>query len=123
MKNHMNAGRRCAYLERKIKETEEEIGRQEKAKQGVESLRKVYQEQPDFTDDKGAEDVTRQLLEVGGASVRRVHVHTHTHTPSLLPSPSLPPSLSLSLSLSLSPSLSPSLPLSLSLFPLRPMLC
>ena len=90
MKNHMNAGRRCAYLERKIKETEEEIGRQEKAKQGVESLRKVYQEQPDFTDDKGAEDVTRQLLEVGRASVRRVHVHTHTHTPSLLPSPSLP---------------------------------
>ena len=30
----------------------------------MESLRKVYEEQPDFTDDKGADDVTRQLLEV-----------------------------------------------------------
>ena len=32
--------------------------------QGVESLQKAYQEQPDFTDDKGADDVTRQLFEV-----------------------------------------------------------
>ena len=32
--------------------------------QGVESLKKVYQETPDFTDDKGTDDVTRQLFEV-----------------------------------------------------------
>lgn len=63
MKNQMNADRRLAYLEKKIQESEEEIARQEKAKQGVESLQKVYQEQPDFTDDKGAVDVIRQLFE------------------------------------------------------------
>jgi hypothetical protein len=62
-KNQVNADRRCAYLERKIQEAAEEIQRQEKAKMGVESLQKAYQEQPDFTDDKGADDVTRQLFE------------------------------------------------------------
>lgn len=90
-KNQMNGDRRCAYLERKIQETAEEIQRQEKARmvqhlhilslssllhyvlvivspffphQGVESLQKAYKEQPDFTDEKGADDVTRQLFEV-----------------------------------------------------------
>ena len=33
LKNQMNADRRCAYLEKKIQETEDEIARQEKAKQ------------------------------------------------------------------------------------------
>ena len=60
----MNTMRRRANLEKKVQAIEEEIARQEKARQGVESLFKVYQEQPDFCDEKGAEDVNRQLVEV-----------------------------------------------------------
>ena len=66
IKNSMNADRRCAYLEKKLQGVEDELSRQEKARQGVEGLQKAYLEQPDFTDDKGADDVARQLLEVGG---------------------------------------------------------
>ncbi len=62
--NNMNAERRRANLEKKIQAVEGELDRQQKARQGVESLAKVYQEQPDFTDEKGANDVTRQLTEV-----------------------------------------------------------
>lgn len=62
--NSMNSERRGARLEKKIQFIEEEIERQQRAKKGVEQLAKVYQEQPDFTDEKGAEDVTRQLIEV-----------------------------------------------------------
>ena len=62
----MDNGRRGASLEKKIQYIEEEIERQQRAKKGVEQLAKVYQEQPDFTDEKGADDVTRQLIEVGG---------------------------------------------------------
>ncbi len=47
---------------------EVEIERQQRAKAGVEQLAKVYKEQPDFTDEKGAEDVTRQLVEVSPLS-------------------------------------------------------
>ena len=60
----MNTVRRKASLERKIQEIEEEIERQKKARQGIESLSKVYQETPDFCDEKGQDDVTRQLIEV-----------------------------------------------------------
>lgn len=62
--NQMKLERRRANLEKKIQDVEEEIDRQEKARKGIESLAKVYTEQPDFTDQKGAEDVSRQLLEV-----------------------------------------------------------
>ena len=41
----MNTMRRRANLEKKVQAIEEEIARQEKARQGVESLFKVYQEQ------------------------------------------------------------------------------
>jgi len=61
--NPMNTMRRRANLEKKVQAIEEEIARQEKARQGVESLFKVYQEQPDFCDEKGAEDANRQLVE------------------------------------------------------------
>ena len=62
--NNMNSDRRRASLEKKIQHMEAEIERQQRAKGGVEQLAKVYQEQPDFVDEKGAEDVTRQLIEV-----------------------------------------------------------
>lgn len=60
----MKLERRRGNLEKKIQDMEEEIDRQEKARKGIESLAKVYTEQPDFTDQRGAEDVSRQLLEV-----------------------------------------------------------
>ena len=66
----MKLERRRANLEKKIQGMEEDIDRQEKARKGIESLSKVYQEQPDFTDQKGAEDVSRQLLEVRGREGR-----------------------------------------------------
>ncbi len=65
MKNGMDQERRQSNLERKIQYIEQEIERQQKARAGVEQLAKVYQEQPDFVDEKGAEDVNRQLIEVG----------------------------------------------------------
>ena len=61
----MNVERRRTNLEKKVQAIEGEIERQQKARQGIESLAKVYQEQPDFTNEKGADDVTRQLTEVG----------------------------------------------------------
>ena len=51
-------------LERKIQHIETEIVIQEKAKAGVEQLSRVYQDQPDFVDEKGADNVNRQLVEV-----------------------------------------------------------
>ena len=60
----MNETRRRINLEKKLQFLEKEIDRQEKAKTGVEQLAKVYQEQPDFVDEKGADDVTRELAEV-----------------------------------------------------------
>ena len=60
----MNVDRRRANLEKKIQGVEEEIDRQQKARSGIESLSKVYQETPDFCDEKGSEEVTRQLMEV-----------------------------------------------------------
>ena len=65
----MDEDRRQTNLEKKLQFLEKEIDRQEKARGGVEQLAKVYQEQPDFVDEKGADDVTRELAEV------RVHVH------------------------------------------------
>ncbi len=59
----MDADRRRTSLEKKIQHMEVEIERQQRARAGVEQLAKVYREQPDFTDEKGAEDVTRQLVE------------------------------------------------------------
>lgn len=64
MKNTMDPERRQTSLERKIQYIEQEIERQQKARSGVEQLAKVYQEQPDFVDEKGADDVNRQLIEV-----------------------------------------------------------
>ena len=61
----MNVDRRRGNLEKRIQGIEEEIERQQKAKQGVQSLSKVYQETPDFCDEKGHDDVSRQLVEVG----------------------------------------------------------
>ena len=63
-KNTMDPDRRQASLERKIQFIETEIERQEKARAGVLQLAKVYQEQPDFVDEKGANNVNRQLIEV-----------------------------------------------------------
>ncbi len=63
MSNGMDADRRRTSLEKKIQHMEVEIERQQRARAGVEQLAKVYREQPDFTDEKGAEDVTRQLVE------------------------------------------------------------
>lgn len=60
----MNEDRRQTNLEKKLQFLEKEIDRQEKARGGVEQLAKVYQEQPDFVDEKGADDVTRELAEV-----------------------------------------------------------
>ncbi len=68
----MDSDRRRTSLEKKIQHMEAEIERQQRAKSGVEQLAKVYQEQPDFTDEKGAEDVTRQLVEV--------HTHSLSHS-------------------------------------------
>lgn len=62
--NKMEENRRRTNLEKKLQFLEKEIDRQEKAKGGVEQLAKVYQEQPDFVDEKGADDVTRELAEV-----------------------------------------------------------
>ena len=62
--NKMNENRRRTNLEKKLQFLEKEIDRQEKAKAGIEQLAKVYQEQPDFVDEKGADDVTRELAEV-----------------------------------------------------------
>ena len=64
MNNKMNEDRRRTNLEKKLQFLEKEIDRQEKARGGVERLAKVYQEQPDFVDEKGADDVTRELAEV-----------------------------------------------------------
>lgn len=64
MRNVMDSERRQASLERKLQYIEHEIERQQKARSGVEQLAKVYEEQPDFVDEKGAEDVNRQLVEV-----------------------------------------------------------
>ena len=64
MNNKMNEDRRRTNLEKKLQFLEKEIDRQEKARGGVEQLAKVYQEQPDFVDEKGADDVTRELAEV-----------------------------------------------------------
>ena len=69
--NKMNENRRRTNLEKKLQFLEKEIDRQEKAKTGVEQLAKVYQEQPDFVDEKGADDVTRELAEVGRGWERR----------------------------------------------------
>lgn len=63
LKNAMDPERRQASLERKIQYIEQEIERQQKARAGIEQLAKVYQEQPDFVDEKGADDVNRQLIE------------------------------------------------------------
>ncbi|XP_064401816.1 nostrin-like [Halichondria panicea] len=63
LSNGMDADRRRTSLEKKIQHMEVEIERQQRARAGVEQLAKVYREQPDFTDEKGAEDVTRQLVE------------------------------------------------------------
>ncbi len=60
----MDGDRRQASLERKLHYIEQEIERQQKARTGVEQLAKVYEEQPDFVDEKGANDVNRQLTEV-----------------------------------------------------------
>ena len=60
----MNENRRRTNLEKKLQFLEKEIDRQEKAKTGLEQLAKVYKEQPDFVDEKGADDVTRELEEV-----------------------------------------------------------
>lgn len=62
----MNSLRRRGNLEKKIQALEGEIDRQQKARQGVESLSKVYQETPDFCDERGSEDVSRRLAEVSG---------------------------------------------------------
>ena len=64
MRNTMDPDRRQASLERKIQYIEQEIERQQKTRAGVEQLAKAYQEQPDFVDEKGADDVNRQLIEV-----------------------------------------------------------
>ncbi len=64
MRNVMDGDRRQASLERKLHYIEQEIERQQKARTGVEQLAKVYEEQPDFVDEKGANDVNRQLTEV-----------------------------------------------------------
>ncbi len=64
MKCPMDPERRQASLERKIQYVEQEIERQQKARAGIEQLAKVYEEQPDFVDEKGANDVNRQLIEV-----------------------------------------------------------
>ncbi len=69
MSNGMDADRRRTSLEKKIQHMEVEIERQQRARAGVEQLAKVYREQPDFTDEKGAEDVTRQLVEVSRSVV------------------------------------------------------
>ena len=68
LQTNMSSERRQASLEKKIQAVEEEIERQLKAKAGVEQLAKVYQEQPEFCDEKGAQDVSRQLVEVRGWS-------------------------------------------------------
>ena len=60
----MNMERRRTNLERKIQEMEEEIERRKKARQGLESLSKAYNETPDFCDEQGHNDVARQLAEV-----------------------------------------------------------
>ena len=64
----MDDERRQTSLERKLQYMEQEIERQHKARSGVEQLAKVYEEQPDFVDEKGADDVNRQLTEVGRLS-------------------------------------------------------
>ncbi len=64
IRNVMDGDRRQASLERKLHYIEQEIERQQKARTGVEQLAKVYEEQPDFVDEKGANDVNRQLTEV-----------------------------------------------------------
>ena len=61
----MNMDRRRSNLEKRIQGVEEEIERQKKAKQGIQSLSKAYQDTPDFCDEKGHSDVSRQLVEVG----------------------------------------------------------
>ena len=66
MRSTMDSERRQGSLERKIQFMEQEIERQQKSKAGVEQLAKVYEEQPDFVDEKGADDVNRQLIEVRG---------------------------------------------------------
>ena len=58
MKNQMNADRRLAYLEKKIQESEEEIARQEKAKQ-----------------------VSHTHTHTHTHTRTHTHTHTHTHTP------------------------------------------
>lgn len=62
--NKMNEDRRRTNLEKKLQFLEKEIDIKEKARGGVEQLAKVYQEQPDFVDEKGADDVNRELAEV-----------------------------------------------------------
>ena len=56
MRSTMDSERRQGSLERKIQFMEQEIERQQKSKAGVEQLAKVYEEQPDFVDEKGADD-------------------------------------------------------------------
>lgn len=63
LQNNMNMDRRRSNLEKRIQGVEEEIERQKKAKQGVQSLSKAYQDTPDFCDEKGHSDVSRQLVE------------------------------------------------------------
>ena len=60
----MDPVRRSTSLDKKIQEIEDEIDRQQKAKAGVEQLARVYDDQPDFVDEKGKDDVERQLVEV-----------------------------------------------------------